>query len=52
MDWQNYPDNSDLAVTDAYDRDFYRRRLLTDASRLFTSNTTGLRLVYMAAGAV
>jgi hypothetical protein len=41
-DWNIYPERTKNASSDIYDRAFYHRRLLNDASRLFAPNKVEL----------
>ncbi|KAF7553669.1 hypothetical protein G7Z17_g3470 [Cylindrodendrum hubeiense] len=50
MDWKAYPEHRRNAPPDAFDRSFYRNRLLDDAERLFTSGDSDVELFYVAKG--
>ncbi|KAH8706165.1 hypothetical protein BGZ61DRAFT_531383 [Ilyonectria robusta] len=48
MNWAAYPEHRCNAPPDAFDRSFYRKRLLEDAARLFKPGESEVKLVYVA----
>lgn len=48
MNWAAYPEHRCDAPPDAFDRSFYRKRLLEDATRLFKPGESEVKLLYVA----